>query len=181
MATQLYDASWITETLQRLADEISVSRMPTRSRALVGLRTRGAILAERLAHALARQGSEVPVGAIDATFYRDDLDRGGGLREVQASEIPFDLNDRSVILVDDVLLTGRTIRAAMDALFAYGRPACIRLCVMIDRGGRELPIQPDFVGARVDVPRGAFVRLKLTEIDGCDAVFVVGPGEEEPQ
>jgi pyrimidine operon attenuation protein / uracil phosphoribosyltransferase len=181
MATRLYDAAWICETVSRLADEILANRMPGEHRAIVGLRTRGAILADRLAGLLSGRGAKWPVGYLDATLYRDDLHTGAGLKNLQPTRLPFDLNDRAVILVDDVLSTGRTIRAAMGALFDYGRPSCIRLCAMLDRGGRQLPIHPDFVGARVEVPKGGFVRLKLQEIDPQgDAVYVVGSGDAEP-
>ncbi len=181
MPTKLYDADWVSETVGRLADEIHANRAPGRGRALVGLPTRGSVLAARLGAALEEAGSSVQVGALDPTMHRDDLHTGSGLKPLQGSNLTFDINDLTVILVDDVLYTGRTIRAAMDALFSYGRPACVRLCVMLDRGGRELPVQPDFSGAHVDVPAGAYVRLKLSEVDAPgDAVYVVGAGEEEP-
>ncbi len=180
MATQLYDEAWVAEAVRRLADEIHADRAPGAGRALVGIRTRGAILAERRHAALAERGLDAPRGFLDATMYRDDLHTGAGLKEIKATEITFDLTDRTLVLVDDVVSTGRTVRAAMEALFAYGRPAAIRLLAMLDRGGRELPIRPDFVGARVEVPRGSFVRLRLAEVDDADAVWVVGPGEEEP-
>lgn len=181
MATKLYAADWVAETVARIADEIVADRGPGTGRALIGLQTRGALLATRLGAELARRGHALPVGSIDATMYRDDLHTGAGLKPLKESEIAFDLNDRSIILVDDVMSTGRTIRAAMEAIFSFGRPACIRLAIMLDRGGKELPIRPDFTGARVDVPRGGFVRLKLSEIDPLgDAVYLVGAGEEEP-
>ncbi len=181
MATKLYDASWVAETIDRLADEILANRMPGAPRAVIGVRTRGAVIAERLARRLGELGQLPLLGFLDATFFRDDLHTGAGLKAVKATEIAFDLNGKAVILVDDVLATGRTVRAAIDALFSFGRPACVRLCAMLDRGGRELPIQPDFTGARVDVPKGGFVRLRLTESDKRDAVYVVGPGDEEPE
>lgn len=179
MPTKLYAADWVAATLARLADEIIADRMPGEGRALVGIRTRGAVLAERLAGLLAARGGEAPLGFLDATMHRDDLHTGAGLKEIKGTEIEFDLNGRAVILVDDVLSTGRTVRAALDALFAYGRPACIRLCVMLDRGGRELPLEANFVGAHVDVPKGGRVRLRLSEIDADDSVYIIGPDEEE--
>ncbi len=181
MATLLYDNAWVEATVTRMADEIMSDPLRGAGRALIGIRTRGAALADRLAVSLGEGGVEVPVGYIDATLYRDDLHTGAGLKQIGATAVDFDLNDRAVVLVDDVLSTGRTVRAALDAIFSYGRPACIRLCVMIDRGGRELPIRPDIFGARVEVPRGGFVRLKLEEVDDrADAVYVVGSGEPEP-
>ena len=181
MALRLHDAGWVAGTLARLADEIAANRAPGESRALVGLRTRGAIVADRLRALLARRGPAPPIGYLDATVYRDDLHTARGVRPVGETDLPFPLRDKAVFLVDDVLSTGRTIRAAMEALFAHGRPASVRLCVMLDRGGRQLPIQADFTGCRVEVPPGGWVRLKLSEIDPQgDAVFLVGPGEAEP-
>jgi pyrimidine operon attenuation protein/uracil phosphoribosyltransferase len=182
MASKIYDSAWLDDTIRRLARDIVYNRTPRSGKALVGLRTRGAILADRLRSIIAvEHGLELPIGYLDATLYRDDLHTGAGLKAVKPSEIDFDLNDRDLILVDDVLYTGRSIRAAMGALFDYGRPSCIRLCSMIDRGGRELPIHPDFLGVKIETPKGGFVRLRLSEIDPQgDAVYVVGPGEPEP-
>lgn len=182
MASKMYDSAWLGDCIRRLSDEIMNNRTPKSDKALVGLRTRGAILADRLRTAIAgKHGRILPIGYLDATMYRDDLHRGAGLKPVVPSEIEFDINDKDIILVDDVFSTGRSVRAAMGAIFDYGRPASVRLCVMIDRGGHELPISPDFCGVRLEVPRGGFVRLKLSEIDPQgDAVYVVGPGEPEP-
>lgn len=181
MTTKLYDADWVDTTLHRLADQIMADRPPGDGLALVGLQTRGAVLAARLTDLLEQRGREVQSGTLDATMYRDDLHTGAGLKPIRPTDIAFDLNDKALILVDDVVSTGRTIRAAMDGLFHYGRPGCIRLLCMLDRGGREVPVQPDFVGAHVDVPKGGFVRLKLKERDELgDAVYLVGPGDEEP-
>jgi pyrimidine operon attenuation protein/uracil phosphoribosyltransferase len=180
MATKLYDANWVGETIARLSNQIMADRMTGKKLAVVGLQTRGAVLAERLGAFLSER-EDVAVGSLDITMYRDDLHTGAGLKPIKASDMNFDLNDANVILVDDVMCTGRTIRAAMNALFAYGRPACVRLLVMLDRGGKELPIRPDFTGAHVEVPKGGFVRVKLSEIDELgDAVYLVGPGDEEP-
>lgn len=182
MASKIFDKEWLHDCLVRLADAIAAKRGMGAGKALVGLRTRGAILADRLRALLKeRHGLDIPIGYLDATLYRDDLHKGAGLKPVLPSEIEFDLNDRDIILVDDVLSTGRSVRAAMGAIFDYGRPASISLCIMIDRGGRELPIHPDFLGVKMEVSKGGFVRLKLTEIDlQGDAVYVVGPGEPEP-
>jgi pyrimidine operon attenuation protein/uracil phosphoribosyltransferase len=182
MASKIFDSAWLDDCLIRLADGIASRRDKGAGKGLIGLRTRGAILADRLRKILKeRHGHDIPIGYLDATLYRDDLALGAGLKPVLPSEIDYDLNDRDIILVDDVISTGRSIRAAMGALFDYGRPASISLCVMIDRGGRELPIHPDYLGVKIEVSKGGFVRLKLSEIDPQgDAVFVVGPGEPEP-
>ena len=182
MASKMYDSAWLDDCIHRLADEIMSNRTPRGDKALIGLRTRGAILADRFRTIIAgKYGATLPIGYLDATMYRDDLHRGAGLKAVSPSEIEFDLNEKDIILVDDVFSTGRSVRAAMGAIFDYGRPASIRLCTMIDRGGHELPINPDFCGIRLEVPKGGFVRLKLSEIDPQgDAVYVVGPGESEP-
>ncbi|MCL2000328.1 MAG: bifunctional pyr operon transcriptional regulator/uracil phosphoribosyltransferase PyrR [Planctomycetes bacterium] len=182
MAAKIFDEAWLSDCLIRLAGGIAAYQGKGAGKALVGLRTRGAILAERLRTLLQeRHRLALPIGYLDATLYRDDLHRGAGLKAVKPSEIDFDPNDKDLILVDDVLSTGRSIRAAMGALFDYGRPASISLCIMIDRGGRELPIHPDFLGVKIEVSKEGFVRLKLKEIDRQgDAVYVVGLGEAEP-
>lgn len=182
MASKIFDQNWLHDCLIRLADSIASRRSLGAGKGLIGLRTRGAILADRFQALLKeRHGLDVPIGYLDATMYRDDLNRGAGLKPVLPSEVDYDINDRDIILVDDVISTGRSIRAAMDAIFDYGRPSSITLCVMIDRGGRELPIHPDFLGVKIEVSKGGFVRLKLSEIDPQgDAVYVVGPGEPEP-
>ena len=182
MASRLHDAEWFDATLNRLADEIVADRAPGDGRAIIGLRTRGAVIAERLRDLLKARGVDAPIGYLDATFYRDDLHTGAGLKPVQPTEIPFDLAGRAVILVDDVLSTGRTIRAAMGALFDYGRPGSVRLCVMVDRCIHELPIQADFRGDRIKIPKGGgFVRVRLAGLDPQgDAVYVVAPGDSEP-
>ncbi len=182
MASKIFDSEWLRDCLIRLADSIASRRDRGSGKALVGLRTRGAILVDRLkAILLERHGLDVPAGYLDATLYRDDLHTGAGLKPVKPSEIPYDMTGRDIILVDDIISTGRTIRAAMGAIFDYGRPASISLCAMIDRGGRELPIHPDYLGVKIEVSSGGFVRLRLAEIDPQgDAVYVVGPGEPEP-
>ncbi len=178
----MYDSAWLDDCIVRLAGEIVNNRTSNSTKALIGLRTRGAILTDRLQKIIAEKYRQtLPLGYLDATLYRDDLHTGAGLKPVKPSEIKFDLNDKDIILVDDVLSTGRSVRAAIGAIFDYGRPSSIRLCVMIDRGGYELPIRPDFLGVKLEVPKGGFVRLKLSEIDPQgDAVYVVGPGEPEP-
>jgi len=181
MATKLYDEKWIEKTFSRMASNALALVNSASPLAVIGVRTRGAEMADRLAVALAQLGAQPHVGYLDPTMFRDDLSTGAGLKDILPTDISFDLNGANVILIDDVLLTGRSIRAAMEALFNYGRPAAIRLCVMVDRGGRELPIQPDIYGARIDVPPGGWVRVKLKATDKRpDAVYVLGAGDEEP-
>lgn len=141
--------------------------------AVIGIRTRGEIIAQRFVRRLADDGTRVDHGVLDITFYRDDLALRKGAPMVRATEIDFDLDDRQVLLVDDVLHTGRSVRAALDALMDFGRPQTIRLAVLIDRDGRELPIAADFVGQRLDVPNDRRVQVNLLEIDGRDGVQLV--------
>lgn len=181
MSTRLYDEKWISGTFTRMAQQALNNIAPGAPLAVIGVRTRGAEMADRIAAAMAQLGTIPQIGYLDPTMFRDDLSTGAGLKDILPTDISFDLNGTNVILVDDVLLTGRSIRAAMEALFHYGRPAAIRLCVMVDRGGRELPIQPDICGARIDVPPGGWVRVKLQATDKRpDAVYVLGAGDEEP-
>jgi pyrimidine operon attenuation protein/uracil phosphoribosyltransferase len=141
--------------------------------ALVGIRTRGLYLAERLLPMLQHiLQKEIPLGILDITLYRDDLSELAGSPIVRPTEIPFTLRGRTVVLVDDVIFTGRTIRAAMDALLDHGRPDRIWLAALADRGGRQLPIQPDFVGMKLDVPLSQRIAVKLKEVDGVDGVFL---------
>jgi pyrimidine operon attenuation protein/uracil phosphoribosyltransferase len=142
--------------------------------ALVGIHTRGAVLCQRL-HALVGEmsGTEVPLGDLDISFYRDDLEKQPqGAPVVHDSHLDFDLQGRTVILVDDVLYTGRTVRAAIDALFDYGRPDRVQLAVLVDRGHRELPIRPDYVGKNLPTAPGERVNVRLEETDGSDEVAI---------
>lgn len=141
--------------------------------AIIGMRTRGVPLANRLAsHLRARLGQPFPVGSLDITFYRDDLALRANWPTVRGSDLPFAIDDRDVLLVDDVLHTGRTIVAAMRALLDLGRPARLALAVLVDRGGREFPVQADFAGLRVEVPPAQRVQVRLTETDGLDEVVI---------
>lgn len=170
----------LRRTLVRISHEISEKNPGPEGLALVGIHTRGALLAQRL-HALVGEqtGSEVPLGDIDISFYRDDVgDRGPDAQpQVHASHLDFDLSGRTVVLVDDVLFTGRTVRAAIDALFDYGRPERVQLAVLCDRGHRELPIRPDYVGKNLPTAREERVNVRLEESDGVDEVTIASNGD----
>lgn len=177
----LMDGARLRRTLTRIAHEIA-EQTPDWSRvAFVGIQRRGAELAERLASLTAEFNPYEPVtGSIDITFYRDDIDTRKSTRAyeqpvVRSSRIPFDVNGATIVLVDDVLQTGRTIRAAIEALFDYGRPATVRLAVLVDRGHRELPIRPDFVGKNVPTARSENIVVHLLETDGVDEVLLEKP------
>ncbi len=167
------DSGQMEGVLRRLAGELTAQLQAGEEVVLLGIRSRGLPLAERLAALLrAGGGGPVPVGALDITLYRDDLTEMVGSPIVRPTEIPFTLKDRTVVLVDDVLYTGRTVRAALDALLDHGRPRRVLLMVLADRGGRELPIQADFAGIRVEVAPGQRVAVRVSEIDGEDRVTV---------
>ena len=170
----------LRRTLVRISHEISEKNPGPEGLALVGIHTRGALLAQRLHTLVGEQtGSEVPLGDIDISFYRDDVgDRGPDAQpQVHASHLDFDLSGRTVVLVDDVLFTGRTVRAAIDALFDYGRPARVQLAVLCDRGHRELPIRPDYVGKNLPTAHDERVNVRLEESDGVDEVTIAGNGD----
>ena len=167
------DEDDIRRTLVRVAHEI-VEKNAGRPVALVGIHRRGAHLATRL-HALVTDllETEVPLGDIDIAFYRDDLSTRAVDPEVHSTHLPFRLEEYTVVLVDDVLYTGRTARAGIDALFDYGRPARVQLAVLADRGHRELPIRPDYVGKNLPTSREERVNVRVTEVDGVDEVAIV--------
>ena len=159
--------------ITRIAHEIVERNNGTDGFALVGIRRRGVPLAERIQREIARiEDTEVPSGTLDITFYRDDLERIAHQPVVGTTDIMFDLENMVIVLVDDVLYTGRTVRAAMDAIIDYGRPKAIQLAVLVDRGHRELPIRPDFVGKNVPTSMREVVSVKLREIDEQDAVYI---------
>ncbi len=163
---ELLDSAGITRALRRIASEIVEKNAGQGGLALVGIRTGGYFLAERLARLLAEVEPErltVALGAVDITLYRDDVFQGLPRPEIGPTEIPFDIGRHKVVLVDDVLYTGRTVRAAMDALMDYGRPRAVELAVLVDRGHRELPIQADYVGLKVTTARTESVRVMLAE------------------
>ena len=170
----LLAADDLRRAIARIAHEIAERDPDLSSLVLVGIRARGDLIAARLHEALRwNEHIDVPVGSLDITLYRDDLTRIGYAPVVRESNLPFGVDDRTVVLVDDVLFTGRTIRAAMDALVDYGRPRAIRLAVLIDRGHRELPIRADFVGKNIATALGDDVRVDLRETGGGDTVELV--------
>jgi pyrimidine operon attenuation protein / uracil phosphoribosyltransferase len=182
----LLDAEAIQRTLSRIAHEIIERNADLETVALVGIHTRGVPLAHRLRRLIGeRAGVDVAVGAVDITFYRDDVHIRGGEAPLHAqplvreTQLDFPLEGRTCILVDDVLYTGRTIRAAVEALFDYGRPARVQLAVLADRGHRELPIRPDYVGKNLPTSREERVQVELLEVDEVDRVLLVSHSEEE--
>jgi pyrimidine operon attenuation protein / uracil phosphoribosyltransferase len=169
------DGDRMSRALTRIAHEILERNRGLDELALVGIRTRGVPLARRLARALHEiNGDEVATGALDITLYRDDLMRHpvGPQPVVRRTEIPFSIDDRKILLVDDVLYTGRTIRAALDALIDFGRPRAIQLIVLVDRGHRELPIKADYVGKNLPTSLKQSIQVRLQEIDGADEVVL---------
>jgi pyrimidine operon attenuation protein/uracil phosphoribosyltransferase len=167
------DAEDMARAIARLAVEIVDRRDRVGGLAFVGIQRRGAVIASRLAAAVSdTAGRRVPLGSLDISLYRDDHSELGQYPIVRTTELPFDITDRTVVLVDDVLFTGRTVRAAMAALLDYGRPRAIRLAVLIDRGHRELPIRADHVGRNVPTARDERVDVHVIEIDGWDGVEI---------
>ena len=166
----------LARTLRRLGHEIVENNRGTEDLVLIGLLSRGYPLAKRLAQVISEfEGTAVPVGSLDIGLYRDDVTRRDvAPPRVRPSDIPANIDGATVVLVDDVLFTGRSIRAAMDALVDFGRPARVRLAVLIDRGHRELPIRPDFVGKNIPTALVQSVEVRLQELDGEDAVYVFG-------
>ena len=170
---EIMTAEEIRRATTRISHEIVEKQAGTAGLVLVGIQRRGVPLAHRIAQSIAEhEGVALPVGALDITFYRDDLSLVAQHPLVKGTDLPFDLNEATIVLVDDVLYTGRTIRAAMDALVDFGRPRAIRLAVLVDRGHRELPIRADHVGKNVPTSREEIVRVHLAEVDGMDGVTI---------
>ncbi len=177
-AIPVLDSEGLRRVLARIAHEITERHRPINGIALVGIRSRGEILARRLANLLRElSGQEIPVGALDITLYRDDLSMLSAKPVVHATEIPFDVTGRPIIVVDDVLFTGRTVRAAMDALTDLGRPESVELAVLVDRGHRELAIKADEVGKNLRTSKEQLVQVRLLESDRLDEVVIE---EKEP-
>jgi len=169
------DGDGISRAITRIAHEILEKNRGAENLALVGIRNRGIFFARRLAEKIREiENAELPVGSLDVTFYRDDVAVYSSPK-IYKTEIPFDVNGKTIVLVDDVLFTGRTTRASMDAIMDYGRPAAIQLAVMIDRGHRELPIRADYVGKNLPTALKERVQVNVSEIDGEDSVVI---GEE---
>jgi pyrimidine operon attenuation protein/uracil phosphoribosyltransferase len=170
---RIMTADEIRRAIVRISHEIVEKQAGTEGLVLVGIQRRGVTLANRLAASIeAHENARLEVGALDITFYRDDRARLGPHPVVKGTDVPFPIEDMTVVLVDDVLYTGRTVRAAMDALREFGRPKAIRLAVLVDRGHRELPIRADHVGKNVPTSRDEVVRVRVTELDGEDAVDI---------
>ncbi len=171
----ILNSKQIEQILSNLADRIISENPPKLDIVVIGIRSRGEILAQRLSSRLSQKlGKEIPCGTLDITLYRDDLNSHSIAQQpqVRSTEIGFDINDKIIILVDDVLYTGRSTRAAMDALIDLGRPKAIKLAVLVDRAGREFPIQADYAGFKTDVLPGELVQVNLVESDGKDEVVV---------
>lgn len=170
---RIMDADKLRRTLTRIAHEILERNRGTENLVLIGIRRRGVPLAERLQKLIREiEGVEVPLGILDITLYRDDLTTLSVQPVIHRTEIPFNINGKKVVLVDDVLFTGRTLRAALDALIDLGRPQNIQLAVVVDRGHRELPVRADYVGKNVPTSRKEEIAVQLVEIDGVDQVLI---------
>lgn len=170
----LQDENDLKRTLMRISHEIIEKNPDLNRTAIVGIRTRGEIIAERITKSINKiTKTEIDNGTLDVTFYRDDFRTNVGSPQVGPSDIKFDVSDKHIILIDDVLYTGRTIRAAMDEIFSYGRPASIQLGVLVDRGHRELPIKTDFVGKNYPTSINEHIHVHIKEVDGKDEVLLM--------
>jgi pyrimidine operon attenuation protein/uracil phosphoribosyltransferase len=172
---EILSAEELRRTVNRLASQVVEGSSDLSNLAILGLRTRGVPLAELIIRQIQLlEGVEIPLGAIDITFYRDDLDKIG-LRAPGKTDIPFDINNKLVVLVDDVIYSGRTVGAALNAIHDYGRPHALRLAVLVDRGHRELPIHPDYVGKTLPTAKDESVKVFLQQVDGRDGVELIKP------
>ena len=171
---KILDKEAVNRSLMRIAHEILEKNKGTKDLCIIGIRNRGAFLAKRLAECIEKIDQEkVPVGILDITLYRDDLTLISSQPVVHKTEIDFDISEKIVVLVDDVLYTGRTVRAALDALIDFGRPKSIQLAVLIDRGHRELPIRADYAGKNIPTAKNETVEVRLAETDGADEVVII--------
>jgi len=177
---KIIDEQGLARTITRLAHEIIEKNKGSKNIVLIGMRTRGEFLAERIKAKISEiENFEPSFGILDVTLYRDDFRTRLKQPEISVTNITFDVNEKDIILIDDVLYTGRTVRAALDALMDLGRPNTIQLCVLVDRGHRELPIKADFVGKNIPTSINEEVRVRLKEIDGEDAVYLVNVPNKE--
>jgi pyrimidine operon attenuation protein/uracil phosphoribosyltransferase len=175
---KVLDKEALNRSIVRIAHEILEKNKGTEDLCLVGIRNRGAYLAKRLAERITEiEKAKVPVGVLDITLYRDDLTLIAQQPVVHKTEIDFDISEKTVVLVDDVLYTGRTIRAAMDALIDLGRPKSVQLAVLIDRGHRELPIRADYAGKNIPTAKNETIEVRLSEVDGADEVVIIEKDE----
>ncbi|MEJ5261234.1 MAG: bifunctional pyr operon transcriptional regulator/uracil phosphoribosyltransferase PyrR [Ignavibacterium sp.] len=171
---KLVDKEGLDRILTRIAHEILEKNKGSKNLVLIGMRTRGEFLAKRLQKKIKDiDGVELPFGVLDVTLYRDDFRTRLKQPQVSVSDITFDINEKDVILVDDVLYTGRTVRSALNALMDFGRPSSIQLCILVDRGHRELPIRADYVGKNIPTSLNEEIKLKVEEYDGEDAIYLV--------
>jgi pyrimidine operon attenuation protein/uracil phosphoribosyltransferase len=170
---RVMDAEDVRRAVTRIAHEILERNGGIDNLALIGIQTRGALLAHRVAGAVREiEGADLPVGILDITLYRDDLQTVSEQPVVNESNIPFDVQGRTIVLVDDVLYTGRTVRAALDEIIDFGRPRCVQLAVMVDRGHRELPVRADYVGKNVPTSASEIIAVRMREKDGADEVLI---------
>ncbi len=180
MPSQIMDEKAIDRALSRIAHEVVERNRGTQGLIILGIPTRGYYLAKRLKDKIdSIEGTDVPAGSVDATLYRDDIGLKKEAQPLKETDIPVPIDDRVVVLVDDVLFTGRTIRAAMNALMDFGRPTRIQLAVLVDRGHRELPIRPDYVGKNIPTSVEEEVKVRLKEVDGKDEVVLIRGTEKE--
>ncbi len=176
---KIIDDEGIKRTITRLTHEILERNKGSKNIVLMGMRTRGEFLAQRIHKKIIEiDQSSLDLGVLDVTLYRDDFRTRLKQPEVSVTDITFDINEKDIILIDDVLYSGRTVRAALDALMDIGRPSSIQLCVLVDRGHRELPIKADFVGKNIPTSINEEIRLKITEVDNEDAVYLIDISEE---
>jgi pyrimidine operon attenuation protein/uracil phosphoribosyltransferase len=179
--TKVADQEGLDRILTRIAHEILEKNKGSRNLVLMGMRTRGEFLARRIHNKLKTiDGADLPLGVLDVTLYRDDFRTRIKQPEVSVSDITFDINEKHIILVDDVLYTGRTVRSAMNAIMDLGRPDSIQLCILVDRGHRELPIRADYVGKNIPTSHNEEIKVRMTEVDNEDAIYLIEiDGKEE--